>query len=153
MCPDFRVDASCCLGLCKLYVHRTLSLHADPHELVNYKKSLFDVDMTGKNILCISTLEHVGKAEYGLKAEDNLAVSALEKITSQANKFFITIPVGWNEELDNYLVNGENDYNYRVLFLSRKSGRKANKWKEYKKLRGKQLLYRDYANSVIFIIN
>lgn len=126
---------------------------SDEHVLVNHRKSLFDVELSDKSVLSISTLEHVGKAEYGLKEERHLAVSAFEKITSEAKDFLITIPVGWNKYLDNYIIPLKDTKDYEIFFLCRDRGSKANNWKQFEKLSGGQLSYGDYANSLIIIIS
>ncbi|HVA45524.1 MAG TPA: hypothetical protein VNH11_03985 [Pirellulales bacterium] len=72
----------------------------DPHKLVTLRLSLFDVDFTGKTVLSISTLEHVGLAEYGGEKSPGQAVRALRKILDESPCFLLTVPVGYNPALD-----------------------------------------------------
>jgi hypothetical protein len=37
----------------------------DRHPLVTISESLFTVDFKAKNVLCISTIEHIGTSDYG----------------------------------------------------------------------------------------
>lgn len=65
------------------------------------------VDFTGENVLSISTIEHIGLPEYGnedLNTEGG--VIALKKILDESESCFVTIPMGYNECLDNWV--GEN---------------------------------------------
>lgn len=63
-----------------------------------------DIDYTGKNVLCVSTLEHFDMPEYG-----NTVVGGTKgqdcflKIVGQSNEFFITLPIGHNLKLDQWL--------------------------------------------------
>lgn len=88
------------------------------HEVVDlfdpYEKSIrqdaVTYDYTGKNVLAISTLEHIGRDDYkkdGFSQEliPENASKCLEKIIKEANKYLITIPVGYNTYIDNYIAN------------------------------------------------
>lgn len=59
------------------------------------------------NIISISTLEHINQNQYGIRTIDNSfsAVYVLKKIMQNALKFFITVPIGQNKTLDEYLLN------------------------------------------------
>ena len=120
----------------------------DKHSLVNLRKCLFEVDVFGKNVLSISTIEHVGQAEYGLEKETCLAISAIEKLTTQAIDFLITIPVGWNKHLDAYLFDENKNKNFRQYFLSRGHGCIDNKWIQHDSLSEPQRVYGNIGNDV-----
>ena len=123
----------------------------DKHAAVNIKSSLFDICFKNLNVLSISTIEHVGNGEYGLPKEPKLAQKALEKILSEARNVLITIPVGYNTELDNYIFNRKKD-NVHISYLARGKGIKDNDWKQISFPREFQLIYgRHTANTVIFI--
>ena len=78
---------------------------ADTHEKVNIKDSLFNYNFSGKNVLSISTIEHVGTGEYGLtKAED--CIDALNKILKESKACFVSFPMGYNKKLDTYAIGG-----------------------------------------------
>lgn len=60
-----------------------------------------DVDLTGKNVLSISTIEHVGEGSYNDGVQDlGLACDALSKIAKQAKNYLITFPIGANRKLE-----------------------------------------------------
>jgi len=64
-------------------------------------RRLAECDLTGKNVVCISTLEHIGKAEYGnQEINTHEAFEGLMQIINQADNYFITIPIGYNTPLD-----------------------------------------------------
>lgn len=75
---------------------------ADEHINVNNHNSIFDVDLRGKNVLCLSTVEHIGTGQYGL-SEKRTAVMAIEKILQECQHCLITTPLGENELIDQWL--------------------------------------------------
>ena len=74
---------------------------ADRHIRVNKRISLFDYDCKDKNVLSISTVEHVGTGDFGL-IESKTATDAVVKITDEAKTCLITAPVGYNYLLDDW---------------------------------------------------
>jgi hypothetical protein len=76
---------------------------ADPHKLVTVRRSLFDLDLQGRDVLSISTLEHIGTGQYGLARAPGQAVAALRKILQEARNLLVTVPVGFNAVLDEAL--------------------------------------------------
>lgn len=108
---------------------------ADGHYLVDIHKSVFDVDLNGKNVLCISTVEHIGTGQYGIKETKN-AVMAIEKILSESCHCLITTPLGENELVDDYLRDNVNDE--RLCVYYRKFY--GNKWE----MLDKQMVTMDY---------
>ena len=90
---------------------------ADNHFLVNEKKSIFDLDLSKKNVLCISTVEHIGTGQYGLLEEKN-TIHAINKILQESNTCLITCPVGENPILDEWLEN--NHLDPRITVYARK---------------------------------
>jgi len=122
----------------------------DTHKLINIKKTLCDINLTGKNILSLSTIEHIGNREYGLEKEPELALQAFEKIIKESKHSLITIPVGYNLTLDAYIFNrSKNDIN--IFYLARGNGRRDNDWKQVAKFTKHQLLYGIAANGLIVI--
>lgn len=93
------------------------------------RKSVLDVDLTGKNICSISTLEHVGENVYNDgKSDLNLAVEALKKITKESKSYLLTIPIGANRLLENFL---KNQTEIRYTFLKRNDFRgEVNNWEQ-----------------------
>jgi len=95
----------------------------DPHSKVSIKESMFKLDLRQKNVLSISTIEHVGTGEYGLQInEGETAVNALLKILKESKKCLITFPVGANAELDNYILGNQNLGNDISIELIKRTG-------------------------------
>lgn len=88
----------------------------DPHNRVNLKTSMFHCDLRGKDVLSISTVEHIGTQKYGMN-EKETAVDAIEKIRSEARHYFITAPLGYNQLLDEWVK--ENIMNPEIRLMRR----------------------------------
>ena len=77
----------------------------DEHQNVTQKCSLFDLDLTGRNVLSISTIEHVAMGDYGLEIkETENPILAFLKIVQESKKCLISFPVGYNKMLDNWFA-------------------------------------------------
>lgn len=87
----------------------------DKHGRVT-KKSLFDCDLNGKNVLSISTVEHIGTSDYGMHETENV-IDAIEKIIGEADSCLITAPLGYNKLLDEWVK--ENQENSMVKLMRR----------------------------------
>jgi hypothetical protein len=124
---------------------------ADGHRLVTRRCSLFDVDFGGRSVLSISTLEHVGQGQYGQLFTPGLAVQGLAKIMAEAANLLITIPVGFNPELDAVLF--AEDYlppGLERRFMVRKSD--EPKWLEEKNADKARLPYGCcWADSIVIL--
>ena len=111
------------------YMPRKVKDIVDPtdlHKLVNYHISMFDMDLTGKNVLSISTVEHIGTGDYGFQENTN-AVKAIKKIIRESNSCLITYPIGWNPYLDEWTLK-QNSKRIKVYA----SGKLDNHWVERK---------------------
>lgn len=62
-----------------------------------------DCDFTDKHVLSISTIEHLGTGDYGLRKDPQKCVRLLEKITKEATSYLISFPLGFNTTLDKYI--------------------------------------------------
>jgi hypothetical protein len=80
-------------------VHRVVD-PTDPHTLVSDRRSVLDVSLAGANVLSISTIEHIGREEYGLSADGSLLKKSLAKLFSEGQVFLVTFPTGYNLTLD-----------------------------------------------------
>ena len=88
----------------------------DPYdELATIKDFVENIDLSGKEVITISTIEHIGLDEYaddkssgGANVpeilEENGAVKALQQILKQSSRCFITFPAGYNMALDKWVV-------------------------------------------------
>jgi hypothetical protein len=66
----------------------------------NTKAFAQDYDFKSQNVLCISTVEHIGKGEYGLPRQKGLAFEVLNKIFEESKSCLISWPIGYNKALD-----------------------------------------------------
>lgn len=126
---------------------------ADSHPAVTERKSLFDMDLTGKSVLSISTIEHVGLSQYGTDEQESThdAINALKKISREASEFLITIPVGYNPTLDKYLFSDiEEDDQTQRYFLVRDGN---YQWHEVLDKNQASIPYGgpDWANSLVVL--
>lgn len=95
---------------------------ADPHPGVAVRKSLFAVSLVGRPVLSISTLEHAGTGDYGLRDGDRGPSEALEKIFAECPAFLITLPAGYNAQIDRLsFEQGNVPGDVKVRFLVRVS--------------------------------
>lgn len=87
----------------------------DPHPK-SIKEFAENLDIKNKNVLSVSTIEHMGGAEgHGncFRAEKpNAPVEFLEKLLAEANSFLVTLPVGQNTHLDTYFKGHLNKYQW-----------------------------------------
>lgn len=88
---------------------------ADEHYFVNIHESIFDVDLSSRNVLCLSTVEHIGTGQYGV-GETRNAEMAIEKILAECNHCLITTPIGENPLVDSYLKKHYKDDNLVVYY-------------------------------------
>jgi hypothetical protein len=92
------------------------------------RKSIFDVDLSGRNLLSLSTYEHIGESDYNSgKSELHLAIDALKKTAKECPNYLITIPVGANYPLQDYVMN--SDIPFRIMRRNSFRG-ETNNWKE-----------------------
>jgi len=109
------------------------------HELVShdvvdmcdkYEKSIrvdaLEYDYTDKNVLSISTIEHIGRNDYAdlgdkQTTDPRNAIRCVDKIAKQSNKYLITFPLGWNKEFQKDVENSD----YKKIIMARDAG---NNW-------------------------
>lgn len=91
-------------------------------------KSMFACDLKGKNVLSISTVEHIGTSDFGMHESEN-AIDAINKILTEANSCLITAPLGYNSLLDQWVM--EHYKNDMVSILRRSVN---NHWEEIEEL-------------------
>lgn len=77
---------------------------ADKHELVSARVSLFNYEFKGRNIVSVSTIEHIGKDDYGGVSAHEDCTKALNLILGKSKSCLITFPVGYNQDLDEYVI-------------------------------------------------
>lgn len=120
----------------------------DSHNKVNLKTSMFNCDLRGRDVLSISTVEHIGTQDYGIN-EKKTVLDAIEKITSEARQYLITAPLGYNKLLDDWVK--ENVRNSEIRLLKREIN---NHWTEIKPNCFEQIDYTPlWANGLVIISN
>jgi len=81
-----------------------------------------NLDFSNKSVLSISTIEHIGRGDYNIKSQNNLAQEVLKKIYNASKSCLISWAIGYNKPLDSYVKNS-NEFNY--IFYQRVE---VNKW-------------------------
>lgn len=77
------------------------------------KLNALDYDCSGKNILSISTIEHMMKREYNNGSNED-SIIFLNKVISQAKNYLITWAMDYNEFLD-YYIRQHSEIPYFIL--------------------------------------
>ena len=106
-----------------------------------------DIDYTGKNVLSISTIEHVGNGDYGFPKEPHKAIEILKKMVNDSKNHLISFPVGANRELEEDII--KEGINYFIIERS-----PVNTWhqvisKDFKQYRYN---YPQYAGNAIAVV-
>lgn len=130
--------------------HEVIDL-ADDH-VKSKKIDATTVSFKDKNVISISTLEHIGVADYNLEAkEQDSAWRLCERIINESSKYFITWPIGSNKGLDDWAFNRKD-----LLFMSRDSVDKYT-WveKKFEDLNEEDKTYGTFicANSIAILTN
>jgi hypothetical protein len=95
---------------------------ADDHPQVGERTSVLDLDMTGRAVLSLSTLEHVGSGEYGLPPDPAAQRRAIDKLCAEAAAFLVTMPAGYNAQTDAVLFDAPVPPGVTARYLLRVSG-------------------------------
>lgn len=74
---------------------------ADEHPK-SKKLNALDIDYAGRNVLCISTIEHMMTKEYG-NGSDKDSITFLTNVLTSASNYLITWGTGYNPHLDAYM--------------------------------------------------
>lgn len=117
----------------------------------NIKKYFHEIDIKDKNILSISTIEHIGLADYGnTYININGAAESIKRIMDESSDFLISIPIGYNLPLDNWIENNQHLFN---TFGYRKQSHGPSIWEYETKINFKTNYGQPfpYANLVIFL--
>jgi len=93
---------------------------ADAHPRVSQRLPILELDLKGKSVLCISTMEHVGSGEYGLQADPVIMRKSVDKLFAEAASFLVTVPVGYNDQMDR-IVFGDLPDDVSKSFLVRRT--------------------------------
>jgi hypothetical protein len=116
------------------------------------KEDATTFNYTNKNVLSISTVEHVGLNDYSIEEkEKDASIKLCKKIFSESLNYFITWPLGYNLHLDSWAFENTNGF-----FISRKEEDKYS-WqqKQFSQLSAEDKRYGTFfcANSIIILTN
>ena len=104
------------------------------------RADVMDVDYTGLSVLSLSTFEHFSESAYG-NIDKNKPIKALEKVHREAKNYLITIPIGAERSLENYLKN-QNEIKYTFMVRDNKRG-ETNNWHQEQ---NDDLFYENYLH-------
>lgn len=106
----------------------------DPHPLNLNKKDMFDVNLNNKDVLSISTIEHIGLNQYDQNSSFT-ACDAFQKISTESSSCLVTFPLGYNKLLDNFICDeyGKSLYPSRLTYYERLKNNLFRKSKFVKK--------------------
>jgi hypothetical protein len=124
---------------------------SDTHKAVNHRKSLFDYDFYQRDVLSISTLEHIGTGEYGVKESNTAynALSALDHILFACSNYLITLPFGCNSSIDSAFINHKLDSSVVYMMTRQKDGN----WLQVNSFDSLREYGSNMANSIIILTN
>ncbi len=95
----------------------------DPHSSVMQRQSMFEVDLTGRTVLAISTFEHIGTDDYSTNTERKTSADAMRKLFNESPSFLVTVPLGYSPSVDGFLSDSRNlPIDVSVGFLRRTTG-------------------------------
>jgi hypothetical protein len=98
----------------------------DPTDERAIKEFAERLDYVGKNVVSVSTVEHIGRAEYGLSSTSPYrAIIALSKML-EAETYLITWPIGYNTLLDSYARNVLTIFNDKNIITAKRDA--DNNW-------------------------
>lgn len=124
----------------------------DQHSGVSIRKSMFDVSFHGKKILSISTFEHIGTGEYSLESDADAPALAIRKLLLEAQSFLVTIPAGYNKNLDRFIVNNRESFeNTSLRCMRRGLGSRDNDWHQVSVDALKDVPYTKAANGLMVL--
>ena len=90
----------------------------DPYDKKGTIKDIVEnINLINENVLSISTIEHIG-IDCTDVIDGKKAIIALLKVMNEAKSYFITLPTGWNSDLDTWLtanISELNCFGYRKL--------------------------------------
>lgn len=115
------------------------------------RRSLFEVDVTGRDVLSLSTIEHVGGDQYGLR-ESKTPLDAFRHL-SKANRFLISFPYGWPnaENLQKYILDQREQLAQEGVKVHTVTRQSDETWKPSSNLLPYGDRQKPWANTVIFV--
>lgn len=88
------------------------------------KKFAEEIDITNKNILSVSTIEHFGEGDcvsIYKGVEGNKSFLFLNKLNLLAKSYFVTLPIGWNKEMDKSIKDNISKFSWVGYFKTNNS--------------------------------
>ncbi len=126
----------------------------DKNELVTIRQSMFDFSFRGRDVLSVSTIEHIGSVKYAPEGtpENHTGIDALVKLLTESRVCLVTFGIGQNEDLDKFVLANEV-MGARFRFMARnmdESWSEINQNMAYRTY-GSPDQVQDWANSVAII--
>ena len=111
--------------------HEIVDLFQRGPNIIN--KDAEDCNFKNKNVLSISTIEHMGALEYGNKNEDlGKPQRAVEKIHNEANKYLLSFPSNhYNKEFTRWLFKNIQNYDWFAYKKTSKENVEYSVWEYY----------------------
>lgn len=107
-----------------------------------------NMDFTDKDVLSISTFEHLGFGDYGFPAVYGLAFAELCRIVKESRSCFITWPIGYNVEFDKQVKNHLSEFEY---FFYKKTSDNPKTWEKSSSIGCFNFKYGPRGNCIICI--
>lgn len=116
---------------------------------------MFSLNLHEKNVLFISTVEHIATGDHGVDVMENESPAlAFEKIVKESKSCFITFPAGYNKELDNYFAQGRYrnlSEKFSIVFYVRENC--TNNWYQEDDVQKiKEVVCDNAANAAVIVI-
>lgn len=92
-----------------------------PGKKSSIKMDALTVPYKDANVLSISTVEHIGKGDYGNPVVPHMAIDVVKLIVAEAGNYLITFPVGYFREIEEDIV--KEGIGYFLILRD-----KDNKW-------------------------
>ncbi|MBI5676141.1 MAG: hypothetical protein HZC48_10015 [Nitrospirae bacterium] len=125
--------------------HDILDKYEKSKDVINQDIINFQPSEEYELIVSISTLEHVGFDEKPKDPEKIIyAVENLKKILAPHGKIIITLPLGYNYEMDRLLRDGKIEFT-NVVYLKKVS--RNNTWKEVNSKDVQDITYNSFLQS------
>jgi hypothetical protein len=135
------------------YWPERISSIADPvdsHPCVTDRSPLESLSISCLNVLCISTLEHIGTGDYGLMPNSRLLSECLLKLATESASALITIPAGYNQALDQIIFGDQLPPAFKVGFLVRDVANHT--WQQVNDPKCARLPYGENGASAVVVI-
>lgn len=109
------VEVGCVMPLYGYSEHISINvLNTESPSGVLLDSNPLEYDFTGKNVISLGVIEHLGKDETSINFDEDAPIKLCEKIISEANNYIISCALLYNDVLDDWLKQKtkEADFNW-----------------------------------------